>query len=350
MPSFGEKLKLEREKRDITLDQVSSSTKIGKRMLQALEEDRFSQLPGGIFNKGFVRAYARVVGLDEDQVVADYLEASGDAPTVMPDTVGHDHVRDGEQAIRIREREDDSGRLGIRAEAPSRQLPWGAFAVTLLLVALALSLWTHRRREQEQSQRRLHEKVLVQPSAVPPAEQPVSESAGNAPASESRVAPSPTSGSTIPSPPTSAQTNFAASSTRTATSNPKSPLPAQSSQSAPTATPAAASTLARGSIPAAVSTPSPGEFTLVIQAHQESWLSITADGKFVGSASLAPGDTRTIHGRKQVFVKTGNVGGLDFLLNGKKLDITGQSGEVKTLAFGPTGLLPEAPTPPTPQP
>ena len=74
MPSFGEKLKLEREKRKITLEQISVSTKIGTRMLQALEEDRFNQLPGGIFNKGFVRAYSRFIGLDEDQVVADYLK------------------------------------------------------------------------------------------------------------------------------------------------------------------------------------------------------------------------------------------------------------------------------------
>ena len=83
MPSFGEKLKLEREKRKITLEQISVSTKIGTRMLHALEEDKFSQLPGGIFNKGFVRAYARFVGLDEDQTVADYLQASGDAPPVQ---------------------------------------------------------------------------------------------------------------------------------------------------------------------------------------------------------------------------------------------------------------------------
>ncbi|MGB9236900.1 MAG: helix-turn-helix transcriptional regulator, partial [Terriglobales bacterium] len=80
MPSFGEKLRLEREKRKITLEQISSTTKIGTRMLQALEEEKFSQLPGGIFNKGFVRAYARTLGLDEDQTVADYLEAYGDAP------------------------------------------------------------------------------------------------------------------------------------------------------------------------------------------------------------------------------------------------------------------------------
>ena len=44
-------------------------------MLRALEEEKFDQLPGGIFNKGFVRAYARHVGLDEDQAIADYMAA-----------------------------------------------------------------------------------------------------------------------------------------------------------------------------------------------------------------------------------------------------------------------------------
>ena len=71
MPSFGEKLKLERERQNITLDQVSVSTKIAIRMLRAIEEDNFNQLPGGIFNKGFIRAYARVLGLDEEQTLAD---------------------------------------------------------------------------------------------------------------------------------------------------------------------------------------------------------------------------------------------------------------------------------------
>src|SRR5258707_5900039 len=84
LPSFGEKLKQEREKRAITLEQISLSTKIGTRMLQALEEDKFSQLPGGIFNRGFVRAYANHVGLDEDQTVAAYLLASGEAPVQQP--------------------------------------------------------------------------------------------------------------------------------------------------------------------------------------------------------------------------------------------------------------------------
>lgn len=322
MPSFGEKLRLEREKRKITLDQISSSTKIGTRMLQALEEDRFSQLPGGIFNKGFVRAYARVVGLDEDQTVADYLEASGDAPPFSPEVVGREPARNSEDAIRIRE-EEDSGRLEIRAEAASRQLPWGVFAVILLIVALALSLWNHRRREREQSLRRLPEKTAVQPSAAPPAQQRGPGSISNVPASI---------GSPIPSSPGSSQINSRAASTAMVTSNQKPPLPAQSSQGAPGLTPA------------------PGEFTLVIQAREESWLSITVDGKSAGSATLAAGDTRALHGRKEIVVRAGNVGGLNFLLNGKKLDIAGDFGEVKTITVGPAGLLPEAEARPVPQP
>src|SRR6267378_1300583 len=78
---FGTRLKRERELRGITLDDVSLSTKIGKHFLSALEEERFDQLPGGIFSKGFVRAYARHLGIDEEQAVADYLSAIAPAAT-----------------------------------------------------------------------------------------------------------------------------------------------------------------------------------------------------------------------------------------------------------------------------
>src|SRR5580765_1315216 len=85
MGSFGDRLKQQREQKSISLDDISLSTKIGTRMLQALEEENFDQLPGGIFNKGFVRAYARHVGLDEEQAVSDYLLASGDVPSPQLD-------------------------------------------------------------------------------------------------------------------------------------------------------------------------------------------------------------------------------------------------------------------------
>ena len=80
MSAFGERLRREREMRGVTLDEISESTKISRRHLESLEREDFDSLPGGIFNKGFVRAYARFLGLDEDQAVADYATVTHDEP------------------------------------------------------------------------------------------------------------------------------------------------------------------------------------------------------------------------------------------------------------------------------
>jgi cytoskeletal protein RodZ len=73
--AFGDKLRRHREQRGISLEAISNTTKISARMLRAIEDEHFDQLPGGVFNKGFVRAYARQVGLDEEETVGDYLAA-----------------------------------------------------------------------------------------------------------------------------------------------------------------------------------------------------------------------------------------------------------------------------------
>jgi cytoskeleton protein RodZ len=293
LPSFGEKLKHEREKRKITLEEISASTKIGTRMLQALEEDKFNQLPGGIFNKGFVRAYSHCVGLDEDQTVAEYLQASGDAPPVRTEPGGYEAPGHEDRA---RENEQNVRRLEAIADTPPRQLPWGLFAALLLVVALALSLWSHRQRE------RARQSVRPPPTT---ATAPLPSVAGGA-SSKDRVAGLPGSSS-----------------------------PANSS--ATTASPTG------GSAPAAT----PGEFTVLIQAREESWVSITADGKTTASELLAVGSERTVRGRKEIIVKGGNAGGLDFRFNGKKLDTGGEYGEVRTVTFGPGGMVPSAPAPPS---
>ncbi len=318
MPSFGEKLKLEREKRKITLEQISSSTKIGTRMLQALEEDKFNQLPGGIFNKGFVRAYSRFVGLDEDQTIAEYLEASGDA---APAATAPESPEDG-----ARENEEKARRLDAISDTPVRQLPWGLFAAVLLVVALALSLWSHRRGE--------HAKQSVRPTPTTAATQ--------SPAA-------PLSGGK------SGGASEGVSKEKGGTGSPASRLPATGSPSTaspavPSASPAVPKTsqnLTPQNLAAAAPAATPGEFTVVIHAREESWVSITADGRALSSELLAADTERAIRGRKEIIVRVGNAGGIDFRFNGKKLDTGGDYGEVKTVTFGPQGILPNAPTPPS---
>lgn len=80
MGAFGERLRREREMRGISLNEISESTKISRRHLEALENEDFDALPGGVFNRGFVRAYARFVGIDEEQAVTDYNAVSQEQP------------------------------------------------------------------------------------------------------------------------------------------------------------------------------------------------------------------------------------------------------------------------------
>jgi cytoskeleton protein RodZ len=80
MPSkrFGEHLKREREMRGVTLEEISAATRIAPRFLAALESEQWELLPGGVFNRGFIRSVARYLGLDEDSLVAEYaLETRG---------------------------------------------------------------------------------------------------------------------------------------------------------------------------------------------------------------------------------------------------------------------------------
>jgi cytoskeleton protein RodZ len=131
--AFGERLKREREKRKITLDDVAQATKISTRLLRAIEEEKFDQLPGGIFNKGFVRSYARHLGLDEDQAVADYTEAFR---AVHPEqSAPLDPEAEGRKILEQRA-------LRVQQERPRlERIPWGKAAIVLLLIAFGVALW-----------------------------------------------------------------------------------------------------------------------------------------------------------------------------------------------------------------
>src|SRR5579859_3048777 len=86
MGQFGNKFRQAREKKNLSLDDVSNVTKISSRMLKAIEEEHFDQLPGGVFNKGFIRAYAKHLGLNDEEAVNEYItclrEAQVDAHEV----------------------------------------------------------------------------------------------------------------------------------------------------------------------------------------------------------------------------------------------------------------------------
>ena len=106
MQSIGERLKKTREKQGVTLDEVCVNTKVAVRFLEAIEADKFEKLPGGIFNKGFIRAYAQHLGINDDEAVADYLKAAGLQPTIPLNT-----TPPGEEPVKFVEPEESEARI-----------------------------------------------------------------------------------------------------------------------------------------------------------------------------------------------------------------------------------------------
>src|SRR5271169_5978141 len=76
--SFGERLKREREMREVSLDELTKATRISQRFLEALENEDWKKLPGGVFGRGFVRTIAGYLGLDEETLLGEYDLARGD--------------------------------------------------------------------------------------------------------------------------------------------------------------------------------------------------------------------------------------------------------------------------------
>jgi cytoskeleton protein RodZ len=88
--NFGERLKRERELREVSLEEITSATRIGPRFLEALENEDWEKLPGGVFNRGFVRSVARYLGLDEESFLAEYDLAHGPiVPTSPTNNANH---------------------------------------------------------------------------------------------------------------------------------------------------------------------------------------------------------------------------------------------------------------------
>jgi cytoskeleton protein RodZ len=317
--SFGERLKKEREKQRISLDDVSLSTKIGTRLLQALEEEKFDQLPGGIFNKGFVRAYARHLGLDENKAVADYLEAAGQAPPpdplahvqapgkppVKPASGGASPPKSGEpsaKSVRKLERVAESHPLPVFTDVVARKeekqpvaFPWGMLAILLFVIALIFAAWSSFTRERQPAPGGSH---VAPQSLSSPME--ASSGPGQNPSALKRTSAS--AGASAPS------------------------LPGSSGNTAPVTS---------------------GSFVLLIRAKDDSWLTVTADGNKVFDDTLTAASEKSIPAQKEIVIKAGNIGGLEFSFNGSKLPRQGGDGEVKTLTFGAQGVQAPAPKPPS---
>jgi cytoskeleton protein RodZ len=276
----------------ISLDEIVATTKIGRRLLTALEEEQFDLLPGGIFNKAYVRAYAKCVGMNEDEAVAEYLAAAQEVP---PDTkvIAHQHAFHGDH------RPERSG--------------FPVLPVFVLLVVAAGALGGWKLYQQHQRSRE------VSPAAS--ASETNTEAPVTAPATT-------TTAPAINTPPPAEKS-----------------APVSPSNQAPAEKPVAAGTTnASQPVQPTVNTVAEGPFEITIHPTGPAWVSVKSDGIYVVRGIIRPPDVKTIHANSQVVFFTGNAGAVDLSFNGKNVPLNGGSNAEQTLVFTAKGLLPKAGT------
>ncbi|MCS6884064.1 MAG: helix-turn-helix domain-containing protein [Acidobacteriota bacterium] len=76
METLGQELKRRREEQNITLQEISEATRIGIRFLRAIESDDYAALPGGVYSRSFIKAYARYVKMNEEEAIEKYRKAT----------------------------------------------------------------------------------------------------------------------------------------------------------------------------------------------------------------------------------------------------------------------------------
>jgi cytoskeleton protein RodZ len=298
MESVGEFFKQVRETKGLTVDEVASKTRIRTDFVKALEDGNFAKLPDQVFAKGFVRSYARSLGLDEEDAIHRFIQSAGS----------------------FYEKQDERERLKVRQIEEDRKRQSNRKAVTIAISIAVLTLIFLLSREQSSVFRR---GAAEQGSAT----KRTTQSAKEIPASMARE---PERTAEVSKP-----TEMPAGSPKTTidTLSRQEPVTSASaaSRSEPetvlTASPGSDGPLAGIALNATESVVD-GQLALDLEATELSWVVVQIDNGSPQESLLRPGEKAHWKGQDQFILTLGNAGGVKAELNGKPQKPFGPSGKV----------------------
>jgi len=309
MESIGEFFKQVRETKGLTIDEVASKTRIRTDFVKALEEGNFAKLPDQVFARGFVRSYARSLGLDEDDAIHRFTQSAG----AFYDKQGE------RERLKVRQAEED------RKRKANRKAVAIAIGIAILTLIFLLS------REQSSL-------LVRRSSSDPPAPTskrtapPILESQDTPPSQHTEAVPPVSPTPSVPSkakpsepPAVSAKVgeeNTAGPATGlpppvSAAPEPPAPVPASLGSDGPL-----------GGISLEGSAATEGQLLLDLEATELSWVVVQIDGGSPQEALLRPGEKARWKGQDQFILTLGNAGGVKAELNGKPQKPFGPSGKV----------------------
>jgi cytoskeleton protein RodZ len=292
MSEFGSQLKQARESRGISLRQIATSTKISTVALESLERGDLSKLPGGIFSRAFVRAYAIEVGLDPDDVVAQFLVELGVHESQADKGEVHPEVTADDRAFLEQQRR---AAMGLRI----------AIVVFVVLVIVAVMAW------------RVTNGATTEGNAPAPEQTPAVSDSAQTP--ESTVG----GGLASDSPDVTTTTGEA----------PSAGGPAALSEQVPL-------------------TASTRALWIDVMATESCWLQVTTDGNVVPGRVLAAGERLRFEASREMVLQVGSAGAITWSVNGRQARSLGRIGDVRTVTISSANVSqfyqePDAPPTPT---
>ncbi len=350
---FGKKFRKARESKELSLEDVSNVTKIGSRMLQAIEEEDFERLPGGVFNKGFIRAYAKHLGLDSEDAVNEYLDclrqAQVDSQQIWDSSPRIDTRTKASVAIKAVEKAQASAQVDeelphlhlpraehVRAARkeylgrPSPEIPWTPIYIAAIIVIAAAFVWLRHSHSVHNAAAKSAASVSMSP--VPTR---LPDSSATPPTPANSIAPQRPVGL-----PTAVRANTPADS------NPSSPASNRVKDAIENENQNQVKVEKKDDVTIrsfGTSNPQPTEsaaasLSLIIRASENSWISVTSDGQVVTQETLIAPAHPKFHAAREFVVRVGNAAGISFIWNGQEFPPQGAESEAKTFVFDAQGM------------
>jgi cytoskeleton protein RodZ len=302
MESIGEFFRQVRETKGLTIDEVASKTRIRTDFVKALEDGNFAKLPDQVFARGFVRSYARSLGLDEDDAIHRFVQSAG---------AYYDKQVERER-LKVRQAEEERKRQANRKAV--------AIAIGIAILTLIFLL------SREQSSLLVRRSSSDLPASASKRIAPPTPESQNAPPSQQAEAVPPASKTKPSEPPVV--------SAKASVGNNVEPVasPASTASAVPELAAPASSSLGSdgplGGISLEGSGATDGQLALDLEATELSWVVVQVDGGSPQEALLRPGEKARWKGQDQFILTLGNAGGVKAELNGKPQKPFGQSGKV----------------------
>lgn len=308
MPSLGQILRAEREKRGWTIPDVAARTRIQAQYFEAIEGDDTGSLPGGFFYRSFVRQYARLLELPEEEYegvlerhLLDEQMSIASQPTSLP-----------ERPLNVPRM--PTGVTDAGEETRRWLLRLGGLAVVILVCSLIYSL--------SMNWKTWFGGLMPASSPEPPVAQ--------APPPQRKAEPAPE-----PVAPKTEEPKM------------EEPKPEAAKLPAEAATTPAAQPVQAA--PAAQTAP----VTLTIKALELAWVQVKDSGKVLYSAAIPAGESRSFSSATKLRVLFGNAGGVELIYNGRPMPAPGPRGQVRTVEYSAAGaemiVKPATLTTPPPQ-